>query len=103
MYASVFLANLGSLGLDAVYHHMYEWGNSPFFIVVGKRKKEPVVNDRGELEVQEVVDMNITLDERITDGVYFARTLEMLADLIENPEKLETPPENLPDPFCPQK
>lgn len=41
MYASVFFANLGSLGLDAVYHHMYEWGNAPFFIVVGKRKKEP--------------------------------------------------------------
>jgi len=74
-----------------------------FFIVVGKRKKEPAVNDRGELEVQEVVDMNITLDERITDGVYFARTLEMLADLIENPEKLETPPDNLPDPLCLQK
>jgi hypothetical protein len=103
MYASAFFANLGSLGLDAVYHHMYEWGNAPFFIVVGKRKKEPVVNDRGELEAQEVVDMNITLDERITDGVYFARTIEMLADFIENPEKLETPPEDLPEPFGQQK
>jgi hypothetical protein len=93
MYASAFFANLGSLGLDAVYHHMYEWGNCPFFIVVGKRKKEPVVNERGEIEVQEVVDMKITLDERITDGVYFAGTIEMLADFIEHPEKLETPPE----------
>jgi hypothetical protein len=98
MYASAFLANLGSLGLDAVYHHMYEWGNAPFFIAVGKRKKEPAVNDRGELDVQEVVDMNITLDERITDGVYFARTLDLLADLIENPEKLEKLPVNRPDP-----
>ena len=92
MYASAFFANLGSLGLDAVYHHMYEWGNCPFFVVIGKRKKEPVVNERGELEVQEVVDMKITLDERITDGVYFAGTIEMLADFIEHPEKLETAP-----------
>jgi hypothetical protein len=99
MYASAFLANLGSIGLDAIYHHLYEWGNAPFFIVVGKRKKEPFVNDRGEVEAQDVVDLKISLDERIADGVYFAKTIDLLADLIENPEKLAAPPENLPDPF----
>ncbi|MDH4195792.1 MAG: 2-oxo acid dehydrogenase subunit E2 [Candidatus Aminicenantes bacterium] len=99
MYASAFLANLGSIGLDAVYHHLYEWGNAPFFIVVGKRKKEPAVNDRGEVEARDVVDLKISLDERIADGVYFAKTIDLLADLIENPETLETPPEDLPDPF----
>jgi hypothetical protein len=78
---------------------LYEWGNAPFFIVVGKRKIEPFVNDRGEVEAQDVVDLKISLDERIADGVYFAKTIDLLADLIENPEKLAAPPENLPDPF----
>jgi len=100
LYASVFVANLGSIGLDAVFHHMYEWGNAVFFIVVGKRKKEPVVNDRGELEVQEIMDMNISLDERITDGVNYAKTIGLLTELIEKPELLETPPADLPDPFA---
>ena len=100
LYTSAYLANLGSIGLDAVFHHMFEWGNAVFFIVVGKRKKEPVVNERGEIEAQEVVDMNISLDERITDGVNYATTIRLLSDLIENPEKLEVPPENLPDPFA---
>lgn len=100
LYTSAFLANLGSIGLDVVFHHMYEWGNAPFFVVVGKRKREPIVNDRGELEVADVVDMNFTADERITDGVYYSKTLDLLTDLIENPEKLEIPPENLPDPFA---
>jgi hypothetical protein len=100
MYASAFLANLGSIGLDVVFHHMYEWGNAPFFVVVGKRKKEPVVNDRGELEVQEVIDMNLSVDERITDGIYYAITFDIFLDLIENPEKLEVPPDHLPDPFA---
>jgi hypothetical protein len=99
LYTSVYLANLGSIGLDAVFHHMFEWGNAPFFVVVGKRKKEPVVNDHGELEVQEVVDMKFSLDERITDGVYYATTIALLTDLVENPEKLEVPPDDLPDPF----
>jgi hypothetical protein len=100
MYASAFLANLGSIGLDVVFHHMYEWGNAPFFVAVGKRKKEPVVNERGDLEVQDVVDVNFSVDERITDGVYYATTIDLFADLIENPEKLEQPPESLPDPFA---
>lgn len=99
LYASAYLANLGSIGLDAVFHHMFEWGNAPFFIVVGKKKKEPVVNAAGEIEVQEVLDMNISLDERITDGVNYAATIALLTDLIEHPEKLESPPEQLPDPF----
>ena len=62
-------------------------------------REEPVVNDRGELEVQEVIDLKISLDERITDGVYYAATIALLTDLVENPEKLEVPPDDLPDPF----
>lgn len=99
LYTSAYLANLGSIGLDAVSHHMFEWGNV-FFIVVGKRNKEPVVNERGEIEAQEVVDMNISLDKRITESVNYATTIRLLSDLIENPEKLGVPPENLPDPFA---
>jgi hypothetical protein len=99
LYTSAFLANLGSIGADAVFHHLYEWGNAPFFVTVGQRKKEPVVNERGELEVEEVMDLKFSLDERISDGVYYKATIGLLTDLIENPEKLEAPPQLLPDPF----
>jgi len=99
LYASAYLANLGSIGLDAVFHHMFEWGNAAFFIVVGKRKKEPMVDEAGEIEAQDVLDMNISLDERIADGVNYATTIALLTDLIENPAKLELPPDHLPDPF----
>jgi 2-oxoacid dehydrogenases acyltransferase (catalytic domain) len=99
LHTSVFLANLGSIGLDAAFHHMYEWGNASVFVVVGKVKKEAVVNARGELEAADVVDMNFTGDERITDGVYMSKTMDLFLDLIENPEKLGEPPGDLPDPF----
>jgi pyruvate/2-oxoglutarate dehydrogenase complex dihydrolipoamide acyltransferase (E2) component len=100
LYTSVFLANLGSIGADAVFHHLYEWGNASYFVTVGRRKKEPVVNERGELEVAEVIDLKFSLDERISDGVYFRATINLLTDLIENPEKLDVPPEFIPDPFA---
>jgi hypothetical protein len=100
LYTSAFLANLGSIGADAVFHHLYEWGNAPFFVTIGRRKKEPVINERGELGVEEVIDLKFTLDERISDGVYYQATIDLLTDLIENPEKLEVPPQTLPDPFA---
>ena len=100
LHTSVFVANLGSIGIDAGYHHMYEWGNASFFAVVGQLKKEPVVNERGELEAAEVVDIKFTGDERITDGVYLSKTLDLFLDLVRNPEKLESPPADLPDPFA---
>ncbi|MFZ2054851.1 MAG: 2-oxo acid dehydrogenase subunit E2 [Candidatus Aminicenantales bacterium] len=100
LYTSAFLANLGSIGFDAVFHHLFEWGNAPVFIVVGKRKKEVVVNQSGELEVQDVMDVKFSLDERVTDGIYFVATIDLVKDLIENPEKLDLRPENLPDPFA---
>ena len=78
---------------------MFEWGNAAFFVVVGKRKTEPVVNDLGDIEALDVLDMNISLDERITDGVNYATTIAMVTDFIENPAKLEIPPEHLPDPL----
>jgi pyruvate/2-oxoglutarate dehydrogenase complex dihydrolipoamide acyltransferase (E2) component len=98
-FSSAYLANLGGIGLEPVFHHMYEFGNTPFFIVVGKPKKVPVVNEAGGIEAQDVMDMNISLDERVTDGVNYAKTISLLTDLIEHPSKLETPPESLPDPY----
>jgi hypothetical protein len=98
-FSSAYLANLGSIGLDAVFHHMFEFGNTPFFIVVGKPKKVPVVNAAGGLEAADVLDMNNSLDERVNDGVHYAGTIALLTDLVEHPSKLETAPESLPDPF----
>jgi len=38
-----------------------------------------------------VVDFGITLDERIADGFYFARSVKLLKHIIENPALLEEP------------
>lgn len=100
LYTSAFLANLGSIGLDAIYHHMFEWGNAGFLLVVGKRKKALQVGENNQPEVREVMDICFTLDERITDGVHYANTITMLTELIENPGLLEQPPASVPDPLA---
>ncbi|HEY5950278.1 MAG TPA: 2-oxo acid dehydrogenase subunit E2 [Kofleriaceae bacterium] len=84
MYASAFVANLGSIKLDAAYHHLYEHGNCPLFMTIGQVVDAPVVVD-GKLEVRPTVTLRFTYDERIEDGLYAARTLKLLAERIENP------------------
>ena len=43
LYASAFVANLGSVGLDAAFHHNYEYGTIPIFVTVGRIHQTPVV------------------------------------------------------------
>ncbi len=70
MYASVFIANLGSLKLDAAFHHNYEWGTIPIFVTIGRIEGDHML-------------LRWTFDERIEDGLYCARALERLRERIE--------------------
>ena len=88
LYASAFVANLGSVGLDAAYHHLYEWGNIPIFVTLGRLHRAPVVLDDGSVTSRERFTLRYTYDERIEDGFYAARALEFLAALLENPARL---------------
>ena len=42
-------------------------------------------------EMHTKLDVGITLDERIADGYYYAKTVRLLKKLIENPELLDRP------------
>lgn len=85
MYASVFVANLGSVKLGAAYHHLYEWGNCPIFVTVGTVERAALVDDDGQVAVRTVVRLRYSYDERIEDGFYCARALDRLRELIEDP------------------
>lgn len=90
-YASVFLTNLGSIGLNAGYHHLSNWGTTSLFVVVGKVEKKPVFREDGTFEMRDVLPVGITLDERIADGYYYAKTVKLIKKLIEEPELLDRP------------
>jgi hypothetical protein len=90
LYASFMVSNLGSIGIDAAYHHLYEHGTVPIFAVMGKARDEAVVTSRREIEIRPVVTVRYTLDERIVDGYYAARSLDLIQDWIEQPWLLET-------------
>lgn len=94
-HGSLFITNMGSLGMPPVFHHLYEFGNLPVFIAMGAKRTEYVMNKNGEVEKKRYIDFTVVCDERICDGHYYATALKMFKKIIENPEQLLTPPENI--------
>ena len=45
----------------------------------------------GSKQIRDVVDIGATLDERIADGFYFARSLKLVKYIFAHPEMLELP------------
>ena len=90
-HCSAFLSNLGSIKMSASYHHLAEWGTNSFFAIVGELKKRPRYNDDGSFELIRALELGLTIDERIADGVYFINSMKLLKHLLDNPELLELP------------
>lgn len=93
MYASLFAANLGSLGIDDVTHHLYEYGTVSLFGAVGVAGPQLVVGPDGQPAVQEGVKVRWTFDERINDGFYCAASLRLVREVFDTPEPLLGPPD----------
>jgi hypothetical protein len=88
LFATAFVANLGSVGIDACYHHNYDYGTIPVFLTIGRLKKVPIVNDVGLVVAADVFELKYTYDERTEDGFYVARGLDLIRQRLENPEML---------------
>ena len=84
MYTSIFVANLGSVGMDPGYHHLYEWGNCPLFMMVGRITERPVVED-GEIVVRKQMHVRWSFDERIDDGLSANYGINAVKRALENP------------------
>ena len=90
-YSSVVLTNLGSIKLHAGYHHLTNWGTNSVFCAIGEIKKRPFYDEEGNVTMRISVDLGLTIDERIADGYYYSRTVQLMKKLLENPELLEKP------------
>jgi hypothetical protein len=88
LYTSVYLVNAGSLGIDAPFHHLYETGTASVFVSVGRAAPVPVVDADGRVVARRCLDVVYTLDERASDGFYFARTAEVFRRLVATPSLL---------------
>ncbi|MGN0478279.1 MAG: 2-oxo acid dehydrogenase subunit E2 [Hominenteromicrobium sp.] len=88
-HTSLFITNLRSLGINHIFHHVYEFGTTGLFVAIGKEKNVPMLQG-DELVRRKCMGFGLVADERFCDGLYFARSLKMLKKYFSNPALLET-------------
>ena len=94
-HGSLFFTSMGSLGIQPIYHHLYDFGNLPAFGAFGAKRKALEVQEDGTIVQRKYVDIKFVLDERICDGFYYATFFKYYKRLLRNPEILDTPPEEI--------
>ena len=91
-HSSAYLTNLGSLGIDPIYHHIYNFGTVGIFLAMGKKKKSYIYEDENIVE-EKAITLKWVADERICDGFYYASALKSFYRYLKKPELLEQPGE----------
>ena len=91
-HGSVFFTSMGSLGIPAIYHHLYDFGNLPVFCAFGAKYRTNEVLADGTVVQRKYVDIKLTLDERIVDGYYYAAMFKYFKRILAHPEVLDEPP-----------
>lgn len=87
-HTSVFLTNVGSLGIDSIYHHIYNFGTTSMFFSMGKKKKSYIYEDE-DIKEEKCITLAFVGDERICDGYYYASSFKALTKYLRKPELLE--------------
>ena len=91
-HGSLILTNMGSIGINAIYHHLYNFGNLPVFLSLGKRMTEYQLQSDGSVKKMHFVSFTAVTDERICDGYYYASAFKLVKKYLLNPWILDTPP-----------
>jgi hypothetical protein len=94
-YGSMIITSMGSLGIPAIYHHIYDFGNLPVFLAFGKKYYKLVMDREGNVFKRRHIDLKVVTDERICDGFYYASAFKYIKKLIEHPEALDERPEKV--------
>lgn len=90
-FSSMIISNLGSIRCGAIYHNLADFGSCSSLTSIGEIRNELTVNNNGEQEVRKVCEFGVTLDERIADGFYFAKSVGLIEYILQHPEILSEP------------
>ena len=95
-HTSAFLTNVASLGIDAIFHHLYDFGTTGVFLAMGKKKKSYIYEDE-DIKQEKCISLAFVCDERICDGYYFANSVKIFNKYLKKPELLEANVEKIED------
>lgn len=87
-YSSIIISNLGSIHCGAIYHNITNFGTCSSLATMGEIKDREILVD-GTRKIIKACDFGVNIDERIADGYYFAKSVQLLQYIFDNPECLD--------------
>lgn len=87
-YSSTIVSNLGSIKNNGIHHNLTNFGTCSSLITMGEIKDKEIIKD-GKKEICKICDWGIAFDERVADGFYLIKSVEMLEYIFDNPKILE--------------
>ncbi len=90
-HTSAYIANLGSIGIQPVKHHLYDVGTASMFMTFGAKFKKVIADPSGELKEEKHIAIFVTVDERICDGYNLSRAFRLFQRYLKKPELLLLP------------
>jgi len=84
-HTSLFFSNLASIGVEHIYHHLYEFGTTSLFAALGRPIRWHPTKGQGHY-----FPMGIVMDERICTGYEFGMFYKYMEKYLNHPELMET-------------
>ena len=88
-HGSMIITSMGSLGIPAIYHHLYNFGTLPLFLSYGSVFTADAIKRDGSRERHHFVTFKAVCDERICDGYYYASAFKRIKRYLLHPELLD--------------
>lgn len=92
-HTGLFISNMASIGMNYIYHHIYNFGTTSVFAAMGKTEQKVYMSADGTCHSKRVMPLGFVIDERIASGGIYARAFGCMKNYINHPELLEVPPE----------
>jgi hypothetical protein len=88
-HGSMIITSMGSLGIPAIYHHLYHFGTLPIFMSYGSIFTGDAIKRDGTRERHHFVTFKVVTDERICDGYNYASAFKRIKRYLLRPELLD--------------
>ena len=94
-HTSLFMTNNASVGLPAVFHHIYNFGSTTMFWSMGAPRKKIDIDKDGKPVRTRIMPIGVTVDERVAAGRVFGMMIARMMRYFADPSLLEQPPEQV--------
>lgn len=94
-HTSFYLTNMGSIGMDPVFHHIYNFGTTSVFGAIGSKEAVYELDRHGQPQRKVYLNLKFVVDERICNGFIFALGFKQIKSYISKPEQLMEPPKTV--------